>query len=142
MPFFARNPPAAPPRGETLRKLGRRFVFSLLALWVHGAALFFVSFVLFKGADRLDPASGPNGPTMRVTLVTEALPPPPESPENPAPVPDTAQAPVQEQGQPDKSPASPSTEKTPPATEKTGLLSCSSLSKKPERIIYGPDDVQ
>ncbi len=138
MQIFARNLPAKQRRGAKFRLLGRRLIFSLLTLWLHGVTLFFISFVLFKGASKLDTAraQASNSRVVNVTLRAENTEKPAgnvvtaadEAPETPAEQKDVALAPEAKQAD------------APAKAE--GILSCSSLPKKPERIVYGPDDVQ
>ncbi len=138
MQIFARNLSAKQTRGARLRSLARRIMFSLLTLWLHGVALFFISFVLFKGASKLNAAGAQDAHSriVKVTLRTEDAPKPAN---NPAPA--AQESPEKPTQQQDVAPV-PETKQANASLKDEGVLSCSSLPKKPERIVYGPDDVE
>lgn len=150
----------------------RRVVFSLLAAWVHCAAFFFVAIVLFhgKGSDGANAPDTfrQSAQTIEISLQTTSEPAPSIPIPLPVPIPvqistpATVAATTPPQGSapaPEMQSPTAVAEKAPPApivppkpqVEKLaqggaagsdGIAGCESLTKKPERIIFGDDYVQ
>jgi outer membrane biosynthesis protein TonB len=114
---------------ERVRNMGKRIVFSLLALWVHGAVLFFLTMDLFAGNNSNERASlAVLQQTVDVNLIAD---PAPVSPQEPL-------APIIS----DQNPVPPIADKKAPsskdATTKDGILGCDALTKRPQRLGRGP----
>lgn len=126
----------------------RRAIFAFLAIWVHIAAMFYLTMMLFTGhslsAAKANPS--PVKPhTVEISLAAIAQPAPPKTetpPEAKRELDPTAR---------NQATATPAPPPQPPATEqpkvdekptqtaaKEGILDCDSLDKKPERIVLGP----
>jgi outer membrane biosynthesis protein TonB len=135
--------------GMTARKWMKRVVFFLLAIWLHCALLFFLVMHLFKGHED-NPQSEANATQHQVVDVHLQPPTPPKDdaviPAAPAPPTITPQAsvpiPVDEALKAAKEVENPSPDKPVERNaEEHGILSCSSLTKKPERIVFGEDKI-
>jgi TonB family protein len=126
---------------KILFAVGRRLLFSLLAIWVHLATLFFVTMVLFSkehDADAENPASNPHAGAIQVSLRAPPppLPPPPQStPSGETPV---AAAPVPAPKRPTEEAAGESQKSVDP----NGVLNCDALTKKPKLIASGEANMQ
>lgn len=142
----------------------------MLAVWVHCAAFFFVAIVLFHGKGS-DGTNAPDmlrlsAQTIEISLQTASEPAPSTPLPLPIPVqmstpttvaattPPQGSAPAQEMQSPtavaEKAPPTPilppkhqvETHAQGGAAGNDGIAGCESLTKKPERIIFGDDYVQ
>ena len=145
-------------------------MLSLLSLWLHCTAYFFVTTVLFKGqiSRGLGEASltHQQAGTIQVRLLTANVPAPPAVPDvqpetatpepqekipvrssadDPPPVvqPETAIPEHQENILPRSTAENPQVDEQPKeGAPENNALACDSLAKKPERIIFGDDYVE
>ncbi|MBV8666852.1 MAG: hypothetical protein JO269_10255 [Burkholderiaceae bacterium] len=127
-----------------LRKAGRRIVFSLLSLWLHGAALFFLSMVLFTG--RNSSGLGSPGPrqaqTQTVEVKLQTVPQQSDAASAGGMV-QEAEKQIEFKQQIARDTVDQHADSAPKETaSKAGLLSCDALERKPQRILFGDDYVQ
>lgn len=135
-------------------RIAYRTSFTLLSLWVHFAVWFFVTMNLFAGSNVTESTQAPMNRLEAV--VTVELPPQPVPKEDPAPVNTLVPDPANTENRMDQTLQPPPTPKqtTPPlaqvatpsdksaeATPKEGILSCDSLTKKPQRIELGSGEL-
>ena len=121
---------------ERVRNMGKRIVFSLLALWVHGAVLFFLTMDLFAGNNSSDKrATNPQPQPLKPVEVSLATNPEasvqieqPKIP--PAAIVDQLPPPPEKKPQAEEKPKEESL--------KDGILDCDSLDKRPQRIVVSP----
>jgi len=156
---------------DKIQNVTKQVIFSALAVWLHGALFFLLTTSIFHGSHGSKVASGMNLqglPPIIVSLnkipaIAPATVPPPVTPVPIAPVnaptlPLPAVMPVLPKEQPDPITDPLPTTKTKPeatpaqtnpandnvagnGTPNDGFLGCNSLTKPPERIIFGEDEV-
>jgi len=149
-----------------LQKFGRRFLFSLLSIWVHFAALFYVTMILFSHGEHGEgdvPASLRHLQKIDVSL-EQPVPPqdttpkpasqapkaankpneniPPVEPEakkeNPPPEPRIVKPGEKEAPPPPKAPETPPQPNDANESASTeGVLNCNTLTSKPRMIVSG-----
>lgn len=151
-----------------LQKFVRRFLFSLLSIWVHLAALFYVTMILFSHGDHGEgevPASLHHLEKVEVSLeqpvppqdtvpkpdpqITEAANKdeapvkPDDKKESPPPDPQTVKAEEKETPPPPKAPETPPESNNASQSASTeGVLNCNALTSKPRMIVSGDGFMQ
>ena len=125
-----------------LLKFGRRLLFSLLSVWVHFAALFYVTMVLFSRGEN-GPQDSPDSLRHQQKIEVSLKQPP--VPQTAAPMPDEKVAEVKEK----ENPSLPKVPETPPVANKasepansSGVLNCDALTSKPRLIASGEGYMQ
>jgi TonB family protein len=135
------------------RDAWRRAGFVFLSAWVHVAAAFYLTAMLFTGHTlnatkaNTDPVKPKHIveisfiPPQPVPTPPKPEAPPPELPFDPNALATIPPAPPEPLPPPPKPPEEKVDEKSIVTSDKEGILDCDSLDKKPERIVLGPTNI-